>query len=143
MHKHLFVYGSLMGSIQSKIAQMLHDNADFLGEAYVKGHLFDLGSYPGLVLNDDGNTVKGHIFRLYDAQSILSYLDQYEGILPNNPDLNEYARKLIPVNFNDVKIECWAYIYQLPTQSFPIIPFENYLDYLRQQPGHQAFLNQV
>lgn len=143
MSSFLFVYGSLMGSIQSKIATLLHQNSDFLGPAYLHGHLYDLGSYPGLVLASNAPKVKGHVFKMHHPEALLSYLDQYEGILPNNPDLNEYERQLLAVNLDEKEVLCWAYVYQLSTQNLPKIPHENYLDYLKDQPGHQQFLDQV
>lgn len=143
MSSYLFVYGSLMGSIQSKIASLLHENADFLGVAYVKGHLYDLGSYPGLVLDPKAAKVAGHVFKLHHPEALLSYLDQYEGILPNNPDLNEYSRQLVKADRQGEVLSCWAYIYQLSTKRLVKIPYENYLDYLKEQPGHQQFLDQV
>ncbi|GAB5554614.1 MAG: gamma-glutamylcyclotransferase [Saprospiraceae bacterium] len=143
MSSMLFVYGSLMGSIQSKIATFLHQNSDFLGLAYLHGYLYDLGSYPGLVLESNAPKVKGHIFKMHHPEVLLAYLDEYEGILLNNPDLNEYARQLVKVNLDGNEVLCWAYIYQLSTRNFPKIPYDNYLDYLKNQPGHQQFLDQV
>lgn len=143
MPSHLFVYGSLMGSIQSKIARLLHENSDFLGVAKVQGRLYDLGSYPGLIIDENAALVEGHIFKLHHPAALLDYLDQYEGILPNNPDLNEYVRQLIPVDLSGEMLQCWAYIYQLSIQNLPIISFPNYLDYLKEQPEHRKFLDEV
>lgn len=143
MQNHLFVYGSLMGGVHSKIAQLLHEQSDFKGLASVRGYLYDLGSYPGLVLHEKASKIEGHVFSLHRAQELLTHLDEYEGILPNNPALNEYERQLVPVDLAGETINCWAYIYQLPTENLPIIPFKNYLDYLKTQPAHQRFLDQV
>lgn len=143
MSKYLFVYGSLMGSIQSQIAQLLHNNADFLGVGYVNGCLYDLGRYPGLVFNGPKNRVEGHIFELHRPGEILVVLDDYEGAAANDPDLNEYERVLIEVQLDNQPISCWAYVYQLSTENLPIIPFNNYLDYLKEQPDHQAFITSV
>lgn len=141
--EYLFVYGSLMGGIQSKIARLLHGHSDFIGAATTRGCLYDLGSYPGLVLDEKAAKVEGHIFRLHEAKVLLSYLDEYEGIVPDNALNNEYERQLIPVDLAGKTLVCWAYIYQLAIKDLPIIPFENYLDYLKNQKGHQRFLDQV
>ena len=61
----LFVYGSLMGGIQSPIATYLKLNATFLGEGLVKGLLLDIGHYPGLIYDRaNSKQVVGHVFQL-------------------------------------------------------------------------------
>ena len=143
MLDNLFVYGSLMGSIDSPIARRLRDHADFMGEAVVKGYLYDLGRYPGLIEDLQSNyLVKGHIFKMKNPETLLAILDEYEGAA--NPHvLNEYRRDHIKAKLNGHSIECWAYIYNLSTKGLPYIKSGNYLDYLKNNLEYQRFIDSV
>ena len=65
MKNTLFVYGTLLLDVQSDIANFLKKNAQFVGEGYLAGQLFDLGQYPGAVFQKDADSrIYGHVFEL-------------------------------------------------------------------------------
>jgi gamma-glutamylcyclotransferase (GGCT)/AIG2-like uncharacterized protein YtfP len=100
MHKHLFVYGTLMTSADGarlgkpQRARLQLEGVS-LGEASIRGRLHDLGRYPALVASPD-DTAHGEVFRLADPASSFRWLDDYENVVPNR-QTNEYERVLQPV----------------------------------------------
>lgn len=109
---HLFVYGTLRKTHSPRAAsahtQFLSD-AIFCGAASVKGHLYSLGHYPGLLLDDDSPTnVKGEIYQI--NQKTLAILDEYEEIDQAKTN-NEYQRinKMI-TNDQGEKFSVWIYM---------------------------------
>ncbi len=146
MKDRLFVYGSLMGGIQTPIAQLLRTHSNFLGEAFVSGTLYDLGRYPGLVYQKhQAPQVTGHLFEIKDIQLVFPALDEYEGVDGDNPDRNgaEYRRAIIEVKHQNVVLPSWAYLYNLPTEDLKVIKSGNYLEYLQKNRDYQHFVNQT
>ena len=143
MENHLFVYGSLMGDIDTSIARLLKNNSVFLGLAQVKGTLYDLGSYPGLIVDPKAPyQIQGHLFRMHRPNYLLPFLDEYEGTAnPNVP--NEYRRELIQLDFESKRQSCWVYSYNLSVDGLPIIESGNYLEYLKNNPNYQRFIDSV
>ena len=144
MDEYLFVYGSLMRPFESSMRRFLEDNSIFTGEGQVFGILYDLGRYPGLVLDASADRqVTGHIFKLESALKILQVLDKYEGIDPLHPTQGEYRREQRTVQLPTVGINCWMYLYNLPVNDLSEIPFGNYVDYAMQNEAHQRFISSV
>lgn len=139
--ERLFVYGSLMGGIQSPIANYLKNNSTFLGEGRVKGTLLDIGHYPGLVYQADSTkSVVGHIFELNNPTEMLPNLDHYECVGPAFEQPNQYRRALIKVLINKEIIDCWAYLYNLPIEGIKVIESGNYLAYFEENEAYQKFV---
>ena len=144
MKNTLFVYGTLLFSIESSIATFLKNNAKFIGEGYLSGQLFDLGYYPAAVFQEDASSmVFGHIFELNDAETALPVLDEYEAVGEQFGHYKEYIRSKVPVWWEGKKIYCWAYLYALPTDDLPQIISGNYPDFLKNNPKHQEFIKSV
>jgi gamma-glutamylcyclotransferase (GGCT)/AIG2-like uncharacterized protein YtfP len=82
--QHVFVYGTLRAGEVNDIhrAAERHGIAppQRVGAAYVKGRLFDFGSYPGLVLDDAAAPVRGDVYRIDDA--LIPVLDEIEEVYP-------------------------------------------------------------
>ncbi len=67
--RHIFVYGTLRKALRHEMVGVLVREAHFVGEASVRGVLFDLGTYPGLVVNKQATgLVKGGDLRAPRAQ---------------------------------------------------------------------------
>jgi len=72
------------------------------GEAVeIPGKIYDLGWFPGLVLDDSGATVKGTWIEVDDVR--LAQLDRYEGYREDFPDKSLYLRKPFQGG--------WVYVY--------------------------------
>jgi gamma-glutamylcyclotransferase (GGCT)/AIG2-like uncharacterized protein YtfP len=75
----LFVYGTLRGFVDIPMARRLRSASRYIGQARVKGRLYDLGRYPGLVsARRRDEWVIGEIYRLVAPRVVLRMLDRYE-----------------------------------------------------------------
>jgi gamma-glutamylcyclotransferase (GGCT)/AIG2-like uncharacterized protein YtfP len=126
----LFVYGTLLIA-DNKFAAYLNSNSTLLGPAKIQGKLFDVGSYPALIIADTGNyEVVGSICKLNNAAEVLAVLDPYEGIGPEEDAPNLYERLLQPVNTADGDLLCWIYVYNQPIDGLTEIITGDYLGYI-------------
>lgn len=146
MSDKIFVYGTLLNDIHSMIANHLKTHSILLGDGLVRGKIYDLGSYPGLIYEPTASSmVFGQVFQLNDPNEILTTLDNYEGISPEAPTEDEYAREIIKVEINGEKIDCWAYLYLKSTEGLKQITSGNYLSYLKDSdlPNHWSFIDSM
>lgn len=136
----IFVYGSLCsaGSAYARIAGL----ATFVDTGSVAGRLFDLGSYPGAVLEPEGTgRISGEVHALRNPAPALAALDAYEGLGPEG----EYVRTRCSVATEGGRVlKSWIYLYARPIADFPLIPEGDYLAYLKRR-GKRAgrFVRQV
>lgn len=107
MPQRLFVYGTLGPGQPNE--HVLSSIGGTWEKASVNGYLkpqvwgAELG-YPGIVLDDSGDEIKGHIFSSEKLKYYWDELDEFEG--------EEYQRVLIEVKTKD-NIAVDAYIYIL------------------------------
>ncbi len=115
MTKYLFSYGTLLpDQAPAKIAPVVR-RMRRVGRGKVRGWLYDLGDYPGAVLNKTGSVIFGQVFELPDKPDILGKLDQYEGFDPDDPDRSLFLRKRSLVSLDGGKKRwCWIYVYNRP-----------------------------
>ena len=138
----LFVYGTLMQDFSSEITQVLRSKSKFIGEGWISGTLYDLGSYPGLVyMAGMEDKVRGEIYQMYRPELLLPVLDYYEMMDPAQPAANEYNRSLLPIRSAGQIMECWTYIYQQSVAGLPKITSGDYRSYFSQNPNHQDFID--
>ena len=79
---YLFVYGTLRRGSRNRFARILAAQAQFIGQAQMRGRLYNLGEYPGAVPSEVfADWVRGDVFRLNQPEDTLSELDGYEGAL--------------------------------------------------------------
>ncbi len=112
MSNHLFVYGTLLpGSAPTEIAHaaaQLHP----IGEGSVRGRLYDLGHYPGLILDPSGQPVFGIVFQIPDDPAVLQAIDDYEEFFADMPQASQFLRTRARVMLTTgAAIECWIYVY--------------------------------
>jgi gamma-glutamylcyclotransferase (GGCT)/AIG2-like uncharacterized protein YtfP len=103
----IFVYGTLRKS-GARTISALFPTVKFVGEGKVRGQLFDLGSYPGLRLDENSESVIGEVYQI--ADEMLADLDEIEGCYPDDDDASLYLRREVTVELIDgTKINCWTY----------------------------------
>ena len=103
--KYLFVYGTLKRGFSNDYAQVLHNNSTFIGEASVKGRLYFLDNYPGLILDESGYEIFGEVFRVdSNVAEVLELMDEYEGV-----DEGYYIKKSVTVRINNEFLDCLTY----------------------------------
>ncbi len=100
----LFVYGTLKRNGPRK-ARALLGSARFLGTARIRGTLYDLGKYPGLVQKPREQTITGELYDLSSSEEaeVLKRLDRYEG--------SQFARRRAFVTLSDGRRRgVWVYV---------------------------------
>lgn len=125
----LFVYGTLMSTARGDMGHAQRARLDtasrVVGPATIAGYLFDLGDYPGLVLQlplgaaASIGRVSGEVRALDNPDEMLAWLDRYEGIRTDDPTGSEYRREAITVRLEKPadearELQAWVYIYQGP-----------------------------
>src|SRR5579864_5628973 len=93
--EYLFAYGTLHPEHAPEEVADLVRRFEPVGRGTVRGTLYDLGSYPGAVL-DEGSTrrISGTVFRLPAGDDVLRRLDDYEGFDPGVPQASLFIRRL-------------------------------------------------
>lgn len=99
-HFHLFVYGTLRSNAAG--ASLLASGVQ-TGAGTVGGVLYDIGTYPALILYGS-SPVRGEVWRL--PASSLSALDEYEGVAEGL-----FRRVGVEVQMDDGSVcGCWIYV---------------------------------
>jgi len=117
----LFVYGTLRSDVAGSRFALMAADATRVGRARVRGRLFDLGHYPGLVAAPDGDAwVGGEVHRLREPEATLARLDEYEGCAAGTPGPHEFERSVeeIVLDAGDT-VRAWVYHYRGPTAGYP------------------------
>ena len=109
----VFVYGTLRkGGVRA--LPMLAPHSRDLGMAVIRGTLFDLGAFPGLVLGALGHAL-GHdagdvVGELYEVDgTTLARLDEIEQYFPDRPEGSYYLRLPATVTQSGETVSCWTY----------------------------------
>jgi gamma-glutamylcyclotransferase (GGCT)/AIG2-like uncharacterized protein YtfP len=112
--QYVFVYGTLRAGEANDInhAAERHGIArpQCLGTAHVRGRLFDFGSYPGLVLDEEtGASVLGDVYRIEDA--LVPVLDEIEEVYPGVEGLFRAHSLRVAVTLDNapMHIDCLLY----------------------------------
>lgn len=109
---HLFVYGTLLPGLAPPLIREVVDRLEVVGTATVGGRLYNLGSYPGCVLDQAcGSLIHGMILAIPE-QEILERLDWYEGFVANDAQGSLFVRVTAEAKLADGReIEVWVYVY--------------------------------
>jgi gamma-glutamylcyclotransferase (GGCT)/AIG2-like uncharacterized protein YtfP len=91
MSDFLFVYGTLRRISPNPMACFLAERARFVGEATVRGVLYNLGRFPGMTETTSKERVFGDVYELTDEDTI-SELDRYENAESPLPSFFERGR---------------------------------------------------
>jgi gamma-glutamylcyclotransferase (GGCT)/AIG2-like uncharacterized protein YtfP len=129
MAEYLFAYGSLRPELAPSDLKGLVQRMRRIGAAYAHGHLYDLGEYPGAILDANcDRRIIGEVLELPDNGSILAALDLYEGFDSNDRDASLFVRTEYHVILeNGEEIECWVYVYNGEIASVKLIESGDYL----------------
>jgi gamma-glutamylcyclotransferase (GGCT)/AIG2-like uncharacterized protein YtfP len=111
--QHVFIYGTLRAGEINDInrAAERHGMAkpQQIGIAHVHGRLFDFGRYPGLVLDPEGEPVRGDVYRIDDA--LVPVLDEIEEVYPGVEGLFRSHRLHVMVDIEGTEqhVDCLLY----------------------------------
>jgi gamma-glutamylcyclotransferase (GGCT)/AIG2-like uncharacterized protein YtfP len=123
MDKHLvFVYGTLRRG-DARSMSIRFPSSKFITDATVRGSLYDLGAYPGLLLNESDSPVTGEVYEV--DEETLKRLDEFEAS-------SNYLRKQVEIPLGAHTRLCWAYepdpeFYSLQT----VITSGDWIEYAR------------
>jgi gamma-glutamylcyclotransferase (GGCT)/AIG2-like uncharacterized protein YtfP len=127
MNNKLFVYGTLLDE-DNKYGIYLRDNSQFFSSGKLKGILYDIGEYPGVVLYSEGDSfIYGIILEIDDPSAVLALIDIYEGYGEDQPQPNEFVRVLTEANTDKGPVNCWIYLYNLPVDGLAPIQDGKYI----------------
>ena len=123
MSDYLFTYGTLHpGHAPDEIAAAV-EKLRPVGTGYVYGVLYDLGDYPGAVLDPISNQkISGTVFRLSEDENVLRQLDEYEGFDQASPEQSLFLRTLRSVTLDSGEtLPCWIYVYNRKTETARVL----------------------
>jgi gamma-glutamylcyclotransferase (GGCT)/AIG2-like uncharacterized protein YtfP len=128
MSDYLFAYGTLQAAYAAEEIRPLMARLRSMGEASVRGVLYDLGDYPGAVLDpSSASKVFGTVFELPDCEETLAELDRYEEFDPNARADSLFVRVREPVALQSGEVAMsWIYVYQRNPGGAPIIESGRY-----------------
>ncbi|MFC0517497.1 gamma-glutamylcyclotransferase [Mucilaginibacter angelicae] len=133
----LFVYGTLLQA-GNEFAEYLNKHCKFISDGKIKGQLYDIGEYPGAVIdNTEERYIYGSIFMMDDPETILKVIDDYEGIGDLYRHPQEYTRDEVAIHTDNGIISCWMYLYNLPVASYKEVITGNYVQYLKDATAPQ------
>jgi gamma-glutamylcyclotransferase (GGCT)/AIG2-like uncharacterized protein YtfP len=125
---YLFVYGTLsLNRAPGEVADAVKRLRP-VGAATVKGRLYDLGEYPGAILDASARRkISGRVFALPDDQAVLKSLDDYEDYKPHNPEGSLFVRKRATVRLDGGReLQCWVYVYNRDPGAAPLVSGGDY-----------------
>jgi gamma-glutamylcyclotransferase (GGCT)/AIG2-like uncharacterized protein YtfP len=100
MNKHLvFVYGTLRRGGAGAMS-IRFPESNFIANAKVSGSLYDLGAYPGLLVNESNSLVTGEVYEVDDET--LKELDEFEAA-------SSYRRKQVEISLGAHRKVGWVY----------------------------------
>lgn len=101
--RHVFVYGTLRRGEANDINRLL-PAPRYLGQARIRGVLYDLGPYPGLVLGGS-DPVLGEVYAI--APELEHQLDVIEEVAPLPS--GEYTRRQVALELDGRSLRCLVY----------------------------------
>lgn len=128
MTEYLFIYGTLLPSEADDEIARIVKRLRRIGAAHVRGRLYNLGEYPGGVIDLSANTtIRGELVELPADKAILDALDRYEEFDPSRPQESLFVRKKAKISLaNGRKVEGWMYVYNRNPGNAPVIRGGNY-----------------
>ena len=132
----LFVYGSLRSGFRSPAYEYISRYFTLLGEATVKGSLFDMGTYPAALPTTENNFITGELYNIKSNDEFswaIGQLDDYEGVDVEIDEVQMYRRELTEVYFNNQCTHAWIYWYNGSVIGKPVIPSGDVIQHMAQK----------
>jgi gamma-glutamylcyclotransferase (GGCT)/AIG2-like uncharacterized protein YtfP len=130
----LFVYGSLRSGFKHPAYEYISKYFILLGNAKVRGRLFDMGSYPAAVASNDDAFIVGELYELKNEAGFswaFEQLDDYEGVHGEDGQPPMYVRQLSTVYYNDQTTTAWIYWFNGSIDDQPLIPSGDILEFIQ------------
>lgn len=133
---HLFVYGSLRSGFRSHAYEYISRYFDLVGQAKVKGKLFDLGEYPAAKPTEENKFIIGELYKIRNEKEFawaIGQLDDYEGVDVSFDETQLYRRDITEVHIDDSITNAWIYWYHGDVDGKPVIESGDVLQYIEQK----------
>lgn len=129
----LFVYGTLLIN-HNQHAAYLQKHCKLVGEGETKGRLYDIGEYPGAIIDANAQQfIYGSIYLMDNTENVIRLIDEYEGLSPDEPQPHEYVRTIVDIETGNGIVACWMYLYNWPINNFPEVQGGRYLNYINRK----------
>ena len=132
----LFVYGSLRSGFRSPAYEYISRYFDLVGEAKVKGELYDLGTYPAARPTDNNKFIVGELYKIRNENEFtwaIGQLDDYEGVSVDFDEMQLYRREITEVHIDNKVTNAWIYWYVGDVKDKPVIDSGDVLQYMEQK----------
>lgn len=132
----LFVYGSLRSGFRNPVYNYLTRYFHLLGEAVVKGTLYDLGEYPAAAPSHEDKFISGELYAINNPLEFswaIGQLDDYEGLNGEEGEIPLYKREEVTAYKDGEPHTAWIYWYNGDVSGRPEIESGNLLQYLQQK----------
>jgi len=132
----LFVYGSLRSGFRSPAYEYISRYFHLVGDAKVKGKLYDLGEYPAAKPTSENKFVIGELYRINNENEFawgIGQLDDYEGVHVGFDETQLYRRDITEVYIGDKTTNAWIYWYDGDVTNKPVIESGDVLQYMEQK----------
>tara|TARA_R110002049_G_scaffold3795_6_gene27682 strand:+ start:1879 stop:2262 length:384 start_codon:yes stop_codon:yes gene_type:complete len=124
---YLFVYGTLLQTLDNPMSRFLKNQSEFLGKGYIHGKLYDVGAYPAAILSDaKTDKIYGTVLKISDVENTFKVLNTYEGANDLHP---LYLKKSVPMYLENGKtLTVWVYVYNHSVSHLKQIQSGDYLN---------------
>lgn len=132
----LFVYGSLRSGFRNPAYQYLTKYFTLLGEAVVKGKMYDLGDYPAAAATDEDKFISGELYVINNPAEFswaIGQLDDYEGLNTEEGETPLYKREPAIAYQHGEPHKAWIYWFNGNLTGKPEIESGDLLQYLQQK----------
>ena len=132
----LFVYGSLRSGFKSPAYEYISRHFDLVGEATVKGTLYDMGNFPAAIPTSENLFITGELYQIKNENEFswaIGQLDDYEGVKVESDEVQLYRRDLAEVYLNDQIANAWIYWFNGDVSGKPVIASGDIMEYLKQK----------
>jgi gamma-glutamylcyclotransferase (GGCT)/AIG2-like uncharacterized protein YtfP len=102
--ERVFVYGTLRRGGSNHFRM---EGAEFISAGTIRGRMYRLGWYPGLVLDEAGDELVGEVYEV--GPTLLAELDLFEGLSAGEIQGSEYRRVRVTVNGGREALISWVW----------------------------------
>jgi len=113
------------------LLQAVFQRLQYAGTGRVPGRLYDLGDYPGAVLDPQAEgQIVGDVYLLPPDPAVLVSLDAYEDYDPRYPERSLFRRVPVTVTLETGQhLDCWMYVYNRDVAQAAPIEGGDYVQY--------------
>ena len=134
--RQIFVYGSLRSGFHHPAYEYISRYFVLIGNAKVKGSLYDMGEYPAAVSSNGSNFIVGELYAIKQADEFgwaIAQLDDYEGIHVEQGEIALYKREQTTVYINDTETLAWIYWFNGDVSGGTCIESGDVLQFIQQK----------